>query len=363
MKPASKFASALALASVMALAVAAPASADPWNGSDIDFGLGEWAFYSSDFNIDDVYLRTPPADYHYTDIWDGMGYTYFTSSGSGINTAAYCLSDSDVDVTVDGPTGDLLVSCTAADASFATAGLTVQSVFRIFAASDVIRLTHTIANSSATDVLMDQVEFYTDFGSTGSIWGYQGQDDAVLPVPAAEDVTSTAALVGAGAQWAVHYNDNDAPGGLAWGLAGASAAASLSYIDGDEYSVTVAPFTIPAGQSRTVAYFATWNPSVLNDLAYTNSAGSGQSDAADALVASMVEFNSFSGRLTAGLAGQNVVNWGIVAGAAAPAPAAAPALAATGTNDVTGVVGLAGLLLALGAVVLAVASRRRATAH
>jgi hypothetical protein len=361
MKPATKVASALALASVMALAVAAPASADPWDGNDIDFGLGEWEFSASDFYIDDVYLLTAPANYDYTDIWDGMGYTYFTSSGSGIATTAYCDNDSDVDVTVDGPTGDLIVSCTAADASFAAAGLTVQSVFRIFAASDVIRLTHTIVNASATDVLMDQVEFYTDFGSNGSIWGYQGQDDAILPVPADEDVTSTAALVGAGAQWAVHYEDSDAPGGLAWGLAGASAAASLSYINGDEYSVTVAPFTIPAGQSRTVAYFASWNPTVLNSLSYTNSSGNGQSDAADALVASMAQFNSFSGRLTAGLEGQNVVNWGVVA-AAAP-PAAAPALAATGTNDVTGVVGLAALLLALGAVVLAVASRRRATAH
>lgn len=358
MKPAIKITSALALASAMALAVAAPASADPWDGTDIEFGLGDWALYSNDFNIDDVYLLTAPATFEYTDIWDGMGYTNFTSSGSGISTSAYCLSNSDIDVTVDGPTGDLIISCTAADASFAAAGLTVQSVFRIFAASDVIRVTHTIVNSSATDVLMDEVEFYTDFGSDGSIWGYQGQNDAVLPVPAAEDVTSTAALVGAGAQWAVHYNDSDAPGGLAWGLAGASAAATLSYISGDQYSVTVAPFTIPAGQSRTVAYFATWNPSVLNDLGYINSPGNGQSEAADALVASMVEFNSFSGRLTAGLEGQNVVNWGGVVGAVA-APAAAPALAATGTNDVTGAVGLAGILLALGAGVLLVGARRR----
>ncbi|MGX5682568.1 hypothetical protein [Schumannella luteola] len=350
-----KAAVATGIAAVLACATALPAAADPWDGSDIDFGLGEWDVDANSFTIDDVYLVFPDTSTEYTDIWDGMGYQSITSAGASLaDEEVYCDPDSNVDVTVDSATGDLLITCAADNAAFVTAGLTVVSQYRVYAASDLIRVATWITNDNATDVDIDNVEFYTDFGSSGDLWNYQGQSDAVLPVPASEDSTSRDALNGAGAQWAVHFNEYDAPGGIAWGSGAAAAPATLSELSGDEYVAQVSSFTIPAGETRAVAYFALWNPATLITLDYTNDTDSGQVEAANDLVPAMAEFDSFSGRLTAGLEGVSVVNWGPVT----PVEPAKPQLAATGA-DATPAISAGLALLVLGGIATLVAVRRR----
>ena len=360
MKSIAKIAIGASLAAVMTVAFAAPAQADPWDGNDVEFGLGVWEYGHSDVSMYDVYLVTgqDPFDSEYTDIWDGMGYTTIYSTGAGINSGVNCDPSNTVDVSVDAATGDLLFTCISNNADFATGGVEVASEVRVYAASDLVRVATTITNITDADIDIDEVEFYTDFGSSGEIWGYQGQDDAILPVPAAEDMASTIALYDAGAQWAVHYNDSDAPGGVAWGNAAATAPAYVSDISGDYYEALVSGFTIPAGESRAVAYFAKWNPALLVELGYTNTVSPIQAQAADALVLDMDELNTFSGRLTVGLEDVPVVNWGPIVVAPAPAPEE-PKLAATGSDVASGTIGMAGLLLLLGAGAVAVSVRRR----
>ncbi|TXK17185.1 hypothetical protein [Homoserinibacter sp. GY 40078] len=367
MKRALKVGIAAATAGILTMAVAAPAQADPWDGDDIDYGLGIWGFY--DGRIEDVYLKTS-GEPEYTDIWDGMGQVFIAAADAGIDDELVdCPSDEATDVSIDDVTGDFLLTCTSEAGVFEDAGLTVKLEVRIYADSDLVRVSTTIENTTAEPVDIDGVGFYTDFGTSGSLWGYQGQDDAVLPVPADETEESGEALAAAGARWAVHYNDYDAPGGLAWGSAGASAPASLDYLDGDEYLAVVSGFTVPAGASRTVAYFALWNPQLLIDLGYTNDPSEVQETAADALVPSMSEFDTFSGRLATGLS--NVVNWSVVADeeeeeepAAAPAAESEdPELADTGVDDVALGLGAAALLALLGsaAIVVSRTRQRRAT--
>lgn len=354
MKHATKALAALGAAAALTIATAAPAFADPWDGGYIDFGLGEWEFYASPLTLDDVELVFPDTSTEYTDIWDGMGYIYLTSADAGlVDENLRCEPNSAVDVSTDAVTGDLLFACTATNGLIASSSLVANVEYRVYSTSDLVRVSVELVNTGDLPITMDDVTFATDFGSSGDLWNYQGQDDAVLPVPATENSTSMDALNGAGSRWMVHFEDDDAPGGLAWGSANAAAPASLTELSGDYSEATVSPFAIPAGESRTVAYFALWNPATLISLDYTNDSGHGQAEAADALVPLMSEFDSFSGRLTVGLEGQQVVNWGPVT------EAAKPELAATGsTVDATPALA-AGALLLGGALVLGYGVRRR----
>ena len=328
--------------------------ADPWDGNRIDFGVGQWYFNSSSLNLDDVYLVFPDTSTEYTDIWDGMGYLRLSSSQLSIaDESLDCDPAESVDVSVDGATGDLLITCTASNAELAGTDLVANVEYRIYSTSDLVRVSVELVNTGDTDITIDEFIFETDFGSGGDLWDYQNQSDGVLPVPANEDSTSMAALNTAGARWMVHFEDDDAPGGLAWGSDNAEAPAMLVELSGDYSEASVSTFVVPAGASRSVAYFALWNPATLIDLDYENDSDSGQVDAANALATLMDEFNSFSGRLTVGLEGQQVVNWG-----PASEEPAKPQLAATGL-EATGPIGLAAALLAMGVVALGVAVRRR----
>ena len=357
MKHVTKAGAALGVAAALTISTAAPAMADPWDGGTIEYGVGEWYFGGSALNLDDVYLVFPDTSTEYTDIWDGMGYLRLSSSQLSIaDESLDCSPDSAIDVSVDGPTGDLRITCTATDAALAGTDLVANVEYRIYSTSDLVRVSVELVNTGATDITIDEFIFETDFGSGGELWGYQNQSDGVLPVPANEDSTSMAALNTAGSRWMIHFNDDDAPGGLAWGSDNAEAPAMLVDLSGDYSEASVSTFVIPAGASRTVAYFALWNPATLITLDYTNDPGNGQAEAADALVPLMDEFNSFSGRLIVGLEGQQVVNWG-----PATDEPAGPQLAATGT-DTTVALGLAAALLAVGALVLGFAVRRRSAA-
>ncbi|MGX5682567.1 hypothetical protein [Schumannella luteola] len=351
-------AAATAVAAVLVSVTAMPASADPWDGNAIDFGLGKWYPTVNPFALEDVDLRYPNSSLEVTDLWDGMGSQRITATASNIDDVPLdCGSASDMDVSVDTETGDLVLQCSVYPLAFAEAHLFVTAQIRIYAASDLIRVSSILSNIGESAVTIDAVVFDTNFGSDGELWGYQSQSDSVLPVPAAEDESSRAALVGAGAQWAVHYQEYDAPGGIAWGAAGASTPSGLSDLEGDDYEVTVAPFTIPRGESRAVAYFALWNPQTLIDLNYTQNDNLSQVAAADALVTAMSEFDSFDGRLTDGLEGLDVVNWGSIPGDAEEP--SAPQLAATGSAPVSGIIG-ALAIAAIGAIVLLTGRRRSA---
>ena len=348
---------ALGATAALTIATASPAMADPWDGNTIPFGVGNWSFFSAPLNINDVDLVFPDTSVESTDIWDVMGYLRVTSAQLSLsNVYLMCNPVSTVDLTVDGDTGDLLVTCTATNAGLTGTDLVANVEYRIYSTSDLVRVSVELVNTGDTDIAIDEFTFATDFGSAGDLWGYQGQSDGVLPVPANENTTSMDALNAAGARWMVHFNEYDAPGGLAWGSEDAEAPASLVELSDDYSEASVGPFVIPAGSSRSVAYFALWNPSTLISLDYENELNSGQTEAADALVPLMDEFNSFSGRLTVGLEGQQVVNWAPVS---ADEPAK-PQLAATG-SDATVAVGLAAALLAAGALTLGLAVRRRST--
>lgn len=348
---------ATGLASVLTLSVALPAHADPWDGGDIDFGLGEWAPSATPFGIDDVELVMPDTSREFTDLWDGMGSQHITASGLGITDAAVECSVADVEVSHDDATGDLVLECPLFTPEFISANLVVVSQIRVYATSDLIRVSTELSNVGESPITVDEFSVLTDFGNDGQLWGYQGQADSVLAVPAAEDSASRTALADAGAQWAVHFQEHDAPGGIAWGAAGATTGASLTELDGDRYEATVESFTIPAGQSRAVAYFALWNPQKLIELNFSHNDNLSQVAAADALVPLMAEFDAFSGRLTAGLGGLDVVNWGVVP--AAPGDAPTPqVLPATGSQPLAVMVVAVGVI-ALGAIAALLAARRR----
>ncbi|MTA25858.1 MAG: LPXTG cell wall anchor domain-containing protein, partial [Actinobacteria bacterium] len=100
-------------------------------------------------------------------------------------------------------------------------------------------------------------------------------------------------------------------------------------------------------------YFTGWDPAHLNTLGYNPGRFDSVADAesnGDVVVTNSAEFNSFSGRLAAGLPdGANVINWG---------PAPDEDLADTGADTSSLWAGL-GLLIA-GVAVVAVRRRSRA---
>lgn len=355
-----KIAPALALAIAgLTLLPATAAVAAPWDGNDITYDLGDWELYSNAFYLEDVDLVFPDTSTEYTDIWDGAAQTSISSASLGLTSQSVgCPSDADVDQSIDPATGDLVLTCTVTDTPFVDADLSIVMEIRIYQGSDLIRSSMAITNTSGVDATIDSVEYYTDFGSTGELFDYQNQDDLVLAVPAAENSDFAATLNSVDAQWIVHIESDDAPGGIIIGLGGSDAPGIWTETDGDEYYYELGSFTIPAGQTRYTATFLNWHPQSLIDGDYDN--GGSDPDlletSAAAIVSSMSEFASFSGRLAAGLpAGAEVVNWGAIA--AAPAPE----LAATGTTDAAALTagGAAAVLLLLGATLFAVSRRQR----
>lgn len=343
------------IAVASALIGTTPAYAAPWAGGEVDFGPGRWELYSSSFIIEDVYLLFPDTSSEYTDIWDGAGETQIVSSQLSLDEYVSCASDSDVDISTDAGTGDLVITCAAANtnAAFAAAGLAVASEIRILAGGEVVRFTTTVTNTTTEEVVIDAVNVATNFGSDGELWDYENQSDAVLVVPAPESSPLEDDLNSVGARWIVHSETDDAPGGIIIGGGSPSVAAQWLLADGDEYAATVANFSIPAGASRSVVTFNTWHPQSLIDGDYTNSESPSVAVSAAQIVTGMSEFATLSGRLAAGLdPAVSVINWAPVIDEEPE-----PELAETGPADVLAAGALALLALAAGGVLVA---RRRA---
>ncbi|MDO9589781.1 MAG: LPXTG cell wall anchor domain-containing protein, partial [Microcella sp.] len=153
--------------------------------------------------------------------------------------------------------------------------------------------------------------------------------------------------------------EDDAPGGIIIGQAGASVPASWTETNGDEYYYGVGEFSIPVGESRSVVTFVNWDPQTLIEGDYDNSGNDPDllNTSADNVVAAMADFAALDGVLANGIDDvSTVVNWD-----AEPVveEEPEPELADTGAADATAF-GLAALVLFGTGIVLMI--RRRATA-
>lgn len=341
------------------LLIAAPAYAAPWDGSDVDFGPANWDFESSDFYLADADLIYPGSSYEYTDVWDDAGLTTIVSDQRLVDEYVSCDSDADVDIEVEAATGDLVLTCAPGNTAFTDGGLGVVSEIRVLAGGQIVRFTTTITNTGADDVVIDGVYVYTDFGSSGDLYDYDNQSDAILPVPAPESGDLTPALNDAAAEWIVHWENEDAPSGfIIGGGSDVAAPATWSQADGDSYEGVVGPFTIPVGASRSVMSFVTWDPQTLINGEYTNNSPleSLLDASADQIVAGMAQFADPSGALLNGLdPASPVVNWGPADTVVEPEE---PELADTGAGDALALGLGAMVLLGIGGLLVA---RRRAT--
>ncbi len=343
------------------LLIAAPAHAAPWDGSDVEFGPGLWNVDANYFDVEDVYLVFPDTSTEYTDIWDGAGETSIDASLLGVlDETVFCTADADVDVEVEAGTGDLVFTCVADNAAFATADLEVVSEIRVLVGGEIVRFVTTITNVGLVDATIDAVRIETDFGTSDFLYDYGNQSDGILAVPAVEQPSNYTALNTAEALWIVHWDEDDAPGGLVMGSENpATSGAWEDSGSSDEYLYSYGPFTVPAGESRSIVTFATWDPQTLIDGDYTNSPPESLvNDSADQVVAGMADFDVLDGVLANGIEDVSmVVNW---EAAAAPEPEPEePELADTGAGDVLAAGLAAVLVLGLGGVLVA---RRRATA-
>lgn len=346
----------------LSVAPAVSAIAAPWDGNNPYFQHGLWEMSSDSFKFEDIYLTNPANDSDpdtevYTDIWDGAGEFYISLDSWNNYDSAGATSDADVDVTTEVATGDYVFAAPMNSTGSVWDGqLNVTGEQRIFSAGDLVRSTFFVTNITDAPVTAS-FSFYTNFGSSGDIYSYQGQNDSVLAVPAAEDETSSDALSAANVQWVVHTDSSDAPGAIAYGLKTADNPGLIT-IAGDTYDAFYNDVVIPAGATVAFAEFHNWTPDLLIAENYTNSTNPvKQALYATAVTTAAAEFDSFSGRLTNGLMGVNVLNWGNVS-----TTPVVPELAKTGGDETiggaVGIVAFAVILAGLGIV----AVRRNAKA-
>jgi LPXTG-motif cell wall-anchored protein len=329
------------------------ANAVAWDGNNIVVGAGKYEPKYDKFGIGDTFVwDTANSAWVENDIWDGAGELLISVDDWVDSETVQANAEADLDVTEEVASGDILVTATMSGSFLTDNELAVVGEMRFYAESNLVRNVYRITNTGASAATVD-FGFYTDWGSRGQIWSYQGQSDDILAVPALEDAASTTALADAGARWAVHNEGvEDAPGAMAWGNATGEVPSTIFEIDNDDWTVHIDDVTLAAGETIALAVFHNWTPELITSVGFTYDAG------ADAVTTLSAEFDSFSGRLTRGLEEDNVLNWGPVA---APVTPEAPALAATGTNGAALASAVAFgsfLLIAGGAVVL---RRRRAT--
>ena len=357
---------ALLAGSAIALTATAPAHAATWTGDPFSFGYGtdwdlsNWYMDDADFGSSAGPLEASFSG-EYTDTWDTALQLDVTSATLDLLDQTYeCDNDSDIDIAeVD---GDVDITCTTDWSAPNDADVHIRGAIHISGPDgDLVRYTLEITNNSGAAIDDFVVGTYTDWGSSDSegLWAYQNYDATVLTAPADEDNNNSADIEETGSDWLVHYEADDAPGSLAWGNAGGDIDVFLAETEGDYYWTETPEFTVADGETVYLAYYTGWNPALLHTLGYTNSYDVDvQPVAADALAADAVEFDSFSGRLIAGLpAGANVINWGPIPEDEVLEPEAED-LAATGADTSSLWAGL-GLLIA-GVAVVAVRRRSRA---
>lgn len=319
-----KFAARLSAVAVVAgasvLLIASPAVAAPWASSQIVNGA-YWEFDSDAASFGHVYDATNillSATHAFGELWVDATEARCETSTADVQTEA---------------SGDIVVYC---DAEELTPGLWVTVNYRLFSTGDLGRMFYTIENRSGADITVSDFYLYDNFDYADVALTSSGSTGLLAP-------SDTWSLNSAASGSTVS--------GSAWALTGNGATTSTGNIPVD--FLTQHDFVDLTFEAGSTAYVATF---VTVDLPAAPYDAAAETAAFAAATARMTEFNSFSGRLVAGLpADITVLNWG-------PTSTAEPALAATGTNGTALAAAAAGaLVLALGGAGLVLTRRRRVT--
>lgn len=323
---------AVAAAATLTLAAATTASADPVDIGDasaeiiLDNTIWETDAWSDwGFTIGEASVFPDPVDP--ADPWAGPDYngdafdgalellvddvSYGEPDCTGTCTYTVDITDSGSDVVVTAPAESL-------------SGLDVAVQQRYYAGGDLARVIAGFGNPTGAPITVEAA-FFSDYGS---------DSDTVLEADSSGDAAVTVAD-----NWFVTGDDGSydpVVGTAFWGPA-ATLAPSTELIgdDGEFYtdeSLIVYDLTVPAGETVYLGAFVTiagYEGALDDDVAADGLAAAVVAGDYDAAVASSIlaadEFDSFSGRLTAGIpVGTAVLNWGV----AAAAPAATPVVVA-----------------------------------
>lgn len=323
MKLSARLSAAAAIVGATVLIVAAPAVAAPWVGNYV-IGGTDWQLRDNASGIGHTYdeanfLRS---------VSHRFGALYVDGSAAWCDTAT-------ADLEIDAGTGDVIVTC---DAQEITPGIFVTPNYRLYSTGDLARLFYTIENRTGADITTSDFYLYDNYDYYGQYLSSSG---------------GTTENLSAGDTWVIVTDPTSQTtvAGSVWAQTGNTATTSSGDISSEETFHDFVSTTFAAGSTTYVADFVTIHlPADPFDDPAIQAAFTAATDAT-------VEFDTFSGRLIAGLPeGITVVNWG-------PTPAAAPALANTGVDTAaTTAVAAGALLLLAGGAGLVITRRRRATA-
>lgn len=315
------------IAGACILVIASPAIAAPWT-SQVIAGGTTWGIRSDEASI---------------------GHTYDLG---GLNTVSHAFGGLHVDawnawcdettavVSVDVPTGDTIITCDAQETD--TIDLFVTPEYRIYASGDLARMFFTIENRAVVDATVIDFYLYDRYDENGKYLSSTGD--------------STGALIATDTWSVVSGLSGSTVAGSAWALTGNTSTDSSASDIANNYEAyhDFVGKTFAAASTTYVADFVTIHlpvePWAAADTDVAFAAG----------VAAASEFNSFSGRLVAGLATDiTVLNWGPTTPAVV-VPAVDPALPATGTDTSTLLFGgIGALVMLLGGIgLIRVRSRR-----
>ena len=320
MKLSARLSAAAAIVGASVLVIAGPAAAAAWTGQVI-IGGTEWNLNSSAAGIGHTYDEANNLDR----VNHSFGELYI--DGNGVSC-----DDTTADVETDAGTGDTVITCLEEEL---IPGLFTTVSYRLYAAGDLARLFYTIENRTGTDITASDFYLYDNYDNNGVFKSSTGGTTGVLTSDDKWVITAgTSATTVAGSFWAL-------PGNTA-------STSSGDILNNYESFHDFVSSTFAAGSTTYVADFVTIHLPLGSEASDTTVAF-------DAAVAAASEFDTFSGRLVAGLPeGITVLNW--------TAPAA-PALAETGADATASIAVAAGALLLLaGGAGLMISRRRRATA-
>lgn len=325
-------AAAIALVLAGSAAQAAPVDAMEWIYECIDgteWELGVDGYFDA-FAVDEASVYPDAAceeDSLQSDAFDGLWAIWLASGEEG---AYYGETDTEETYVVDrtvADNGDVVFTGPVET----ILGLNVQVQIRFYADGDMVRVLASYTNPTAAPIVVE----------TGSDSGYGSDEDIRFVATSSGDAAPTTVAD----NWAVTSDTGygDPVLSNAWQAANAPwRAADLElYADhGDIDNMwTGGVITVAPGATVHLAYFTklygyeTEVPQLEGeDLGAAAIVAADLAAAEAAAVAGTSEFASFSGRLTAGLAGGTVVlNWGTVGGATAP-----PATPVPGRPSFTG---------------------------
>ena len=323
MKLSARLYAAAAIVGASVLVIATPAIAAPWVSSYV-IGGTDWGLRSSGAGIGHTYDEAgnlSSVSHHFGELYIDGNY-------------AWC-DEATADLETDAGSGDVVITC---DAQEITPGIFVTPSYRLYSTGDLARLFYTIENRTGADITTSDFYLYDNYDYYGQYLSSSG---------------GTTENLSAGDTWVIVTDPTSQTtvAGSVWAQTGNTATTSSGDISSEETFHDFVSTTFAAGSTTYVADFVTIHlPADPYDDPAIQAAFTAATDAS-------VEFDTFSGRLIAGLPdGITVLNWG-------PTAAAAPALANTGVDTAaTTAIAAGALLLLAGGAGLVITRRRRATA-